>query len=93
MPGPTSTLEVTNNTGSSIVINGQTIVSTESYTWSGQDALVAVCQDFVFRVCLLAGTIGVELNGQEISQTVAMTSPVFSQLLDDIISGAVTAED
>lgn len=90
MATPTSTLKVSNNSGSDIFVGGQSISNGDSYTYSGQTDIVAACQDFVFRVCLLAGSIGVELNGQSISESVAQSSPVFSQLMDDVISGAVT---
>lgn len=91
MSSPNSTLKVLNNSGSDVFISGQLIANGDGYTYSGQTAVVSACQDFVFRVCLLAGTIGIELNGQPISETVAQSSPVFSQLMDDLISGAVTA--
>jgi len=86
---PQSSIQVTNNGSVAIVINTQSIAVNGSYTWTGAN-LSLVASDLVFRTCALAGSVAVVINGQGITQSTAMTSPVFSQLLDDMISGDVT---
>jgi hypothetical protein len=85
---PQSTVTITNNTGATIVIDGVSIANGAQQEWTGAN-FVVLFSDWLFRICLLAGTISIEANGQEITSSVAMSSPVFSGLLDDVISGQV----
>jgi hypothetical protein len=89
MSQPTSTMIVTNNSQVAISMGGpypQTVAAGGQATWTSAQ-MPALCADVNFRAAFLAGSLGVQVNGNSLPSPT--TSPQVSAFLDDIASQVI----
>ena len=80
-----STMTITNNSGSDIVVQSILISANGgSYTWQASD-LATLCTDINFRAAFISGVIALNINGYDF----AMSSFGIIDLLDQIAAGAI----
>lgn len=84
-PAP-STIVITNNSESNIVIQGVQIAPNASYSWAAVN-MPAVCSDINFRAGFIAGLLGVTVNGYNYT----MSSFGIIDLLDQIATQTIVA--